>query len=98
MNQTTKLHASKPRSIHSLAPLAGGLRRAVTARLMRDFGVRIPPPLIRRVLDEAMAVAQETGFPNLFFPAVAEEKARLVSVALAEPPADHSTHSLSHAA
>jgi len=98
MNHHTKLHIPKPHSIDSLAPLAGGLRRAVTARLMRDFGVRIPPPLIRRVLDEAMEVAKETGFPNLFFPAVAEEKARLVSAALSEPPIDQSSRSLRNAA
>jgi len=61
---------------------------------MRDFGVRIPPPLIRRVLDEAMEVAQETGFPNLFFPAVAEEKARFVSAALADHPVDHTRRAL----
>ena len=78
-----------PPSINSLAPLAGDLRRTVSARLIRDYGVRIPPPLIRRVLDEAMEVAQETGFPNLFFPAVAEEKARLVFTALSELPTQH---------
>ena len=76
----------------------GDLRRAVTARLMRDFGIRIPPPLIRRVLDEAMDVAQETGFPSLFFPAVAEEKARFVFAALAPSPAHRSEQNLQHAA
>src|ERR1700722_14740799 len=98
MNRHAKLPAAKPSSINSLADIPGGLRRTVTARLMRDFGVRIPPPLIRRVLDEAMEVAQETGFPNLFFPALAEEKARLVSAALAEHPVDQEARALSHAA
>ncbi len=98
MNHQTKLPIARPHPIYSLTQLTGGLRRAVTARLMRDFGVRIPPPLIRRVLDEAMEVAQETGFPNLFFPAVAEEKARFVSAALADHPVDHSHRTLSNAA
>src|ERR1700733_570743 len=94
MNQRTKTLAAKPHSVSSLAHLAGPLRRTVFSRLMRDFGVRIPPPLIRRVLDEAMEVAHQTGFPNLFFPAVAEEKARLVSAALADHPVDHTHRAL----
>ncbi|MEI9894073.1 MAG: hypothetical protein WDN28_09345 [Chthoniobacter sp.] len=100
MNQRTKLLATKPHSIDSLAPLAGSLRRHVLARLMREFGVRVPPPLIRRILDEAVEVAQETGFPNLFFPAVAEEKARLVFASLDDQhhPFDHSSRSLQSAA
>jgi len=98
MNRRTKLLANKPQSLNSLTHLVSGLRRTVSARLMREFGVRVPPPLIRRVLDEAMEVAQETGFPTLFFPAVAEEKARLVSAALAEHPFDQTHGTLSHAA
>lgn len=98
MNRRTKLQANPPPSIQSLTQLGGHLRRTVTARLMRDFGVRIPPPLIRRVVDEAVEVAQETGFPNLFFPALAEEKARLVFVSLADHPFENTHHVLSHAA
>ncbi len=97
MNQQTHLLTTQPHSIRSLSRLAADLRRAVTARLMRDFGVRIPPVLIRRVLDEAMEVAQETGFPNLFFPALAEEKARLVYATLSEPE-DHGSRNLRNAA
>jgi len=98
MNRHTKLLATKPESVHSLAQLTGGLRRTVFARLMREFGVRVPPPLIRRVLDEAAEVAQETGFPNLFFPALAEEKARFVIAALGDHPFDQTSRALSHAA
>jgi hypothetical protein len=100
MNHRTKLLATKPQSIRSLTHLVGDLRRTVATRLMREFGVRIPPPLIRRVLDEAVEVAQETGFPNLFFPAIAEEKARLVFASLDDHhhPFDHSSRDLSHAA
>ena len=58
MNRRTKLIATQPQPVPSLAQLAGSLRRAVAARLMREFGLRVPPPLIRRVLDEAMEVAQ----------------------------------------
>jgi hypothetical protein len=98
MKHRTKLLAAKPQSVHSLAHLAGDLRRTVSARLMREFGVRIPPPLIRRVVEEAVEVAQETGFPNLFFPAVAEEKARFVMAALGAHPFDETSRTLSRAA
>jgi hypothetical protein len=98
MNRRTKILASKPQSINSLSHLIGGLRRTVATRLMREFGVRIPPPLIRRVLDEAVEAAQETGFPNLFFPALAEEKARLVSAALDDHPFDETSRVLRTAA
>jgi hypothetical protein len=99
MNRRTKILATQPQPLHSLAPLANGLRRTVSARLMREFGVRVTPALIRRVLDDATEVAQGTGFPNLFFPALAEEKARFVLAALGDPhPYDHAGGSLSHAA
>jgi hypothetical protein len=98
MNRRTKTIATKPQSLRSLAHLVGDLRRTVSARLMREFGVVVPPPLIRRVLDEAMELAQETGFPTLFFPAVAEEKARLVSAALGDHHLEEVPGDLSHAA
>ena len=99
MNRRTKTLATKPQSLNSLAPLASGLRRTVSARLMRDFGVRVTPALIRRVLDDATEVAQESGFPNLFFPALAEEKARFVLAALGDHhPYDQTARTLSHAA
>ncbi len=99
MNRRTKILASKPQPLTSLAHLTGTLRRTVSARLMREFGVRVPPALIRRVLDEATEIAQETGFPNLFFPTLAEEKARFVLAALGDHhPYDHANGDLSHAA
>jgi hypothetical protein len=91
MSRRIKLQSNEPHSIHPSTHRAIDLRRAVSTRLMRDFGVRVPPALIRRVLDEAMETVQETGFPNLFFPAVAEEKARLVFATLGEGPTDHSS-------
>ena len=99
MNRRTKTFASKPQPLNSLAHLTGTLRRTVSTRLMREFGVRVPPALIRRVLDEATEIAQETGFPNLFFPTLAEEKARFVLTALGDHhPYDHASGDLSHAA
>jgi hypothetical protein len=98
MNRRSKLLATKPQPLNSLAQLTSSLRRTVAARLMRDFGVRIPPALIRRVIDDAVALAEETGFPNLFFPVVAEEKARFVSTALGNHAHDATSHALSHAA
>jgi hypothetical protein len=99
MNPRSKSLSAKPQSLSSLAHLAGGLRRTVYTRLMREFGVRIPPPLIRRVVDEAVEVAQETGFPNLFFPALAEEKARLIFAAISDHhPFDETSRALQSAA
>jgi hypothetical protein len=98
MNRRPYLHAAKPTPIHSFSHLAGDLRRRVSARLMRDFGVRVPPTLIRRVLEEALEAAQETGFPNLFFPALAEEKARFVYTSLGGASTRHSPQSLRTAA
>ena len=97
MNRRPKLQASEPHTIHPSTHRAIDLRRTVSARLMRDFGVRVPPALIRRVLDEAMETVQETGFPHLFFPAVAEEKARFVFAALGEAPTDHTSRVLADA-
>jgi hypothetical protein len=62
------------------------LKRSVTARLSREFGEMLPAPLVRRVVEEAECVAHETGFPDLFFPEVAQEKVRLVAAALSDSP------------
>ncbi len=98
MNRRNQLQLATPQPIRSLSHLAGHLRRSVGRRLMRDFGVRLSPALIRRVLDEAMETAQETGFPTLFFPVVAEEKARLVFSALDQSDRQPSSQNLRHAA
>jgi hypothetical protein len=98
MNHRHPFLANQPLSVHPLSALAGGLRRTVSARLMREFGVRVPPALLRRVLDDAMEVAEQTGFPSLFFPAVAEEKARFVSAALDDHPFDRTPRNLRTAA
>lgn len=86
MNSHPRAHLQRPTSITSLSPLTGVLKRAVTARLSREFGEMLPEPLVRRVVEEAEYVADESGFPNLFFPAVAEEKVRLVAAALSDSP------------
>ncbi len=98
MNRQTKLLAAQPQPLGSPTQIAGNLQRNVSARLMHEFGMRIPPPLIRRVLDEAMEVAQETGFPNLFFPTLAEEKARFVMAALGDHPFVEASRTLRTAA
>lgn len=86
MNSHPRSHLQRPSSITSLSPLTGVLKRTVTARLSREFGDMLPEPLVRRVVEEAEYVARESGFPNLFFPAVAEEKVRLVAAALSDSP------------
>src|SRR4051794_36047362 len=98
MNRRIKPHVAQLPSLQPLSQIAGDLRRSVTARLMREFGVRLTSPLIRRVLDEASEVAEDTGFPNLFFPALAEEKARFVSTALGADPCESAPRSFRNAA
>lgn len=86
MNTHSRSHLQRPNSLNSPAPLTGVLKRSVTARLSREFGEMLPAPLLSRVVEEAEFTARETGFADLFFPAVAEEKMRLVAGALCESP------------
>jgi hypothetical protein len=90
MNSHPRSHLQRPSPIESLAPLTGVLKRTVTTRLAREFGDHLPLPLLRRAMEEAESVARSTGFTDLFFPALAEEKVRLVSAAVCEDavPAD----------
>jgi len=85
MNRPNLNQAPKPASLPSLSRLTGELRRSVSAQLMREFGLQLTPSLVRRVVDDASDLAQQTGFPNLFFPALAQEKARLVFASLRHP-------------
>lgn len=98
MNNLFRTHLQRPSSGGSATPLTGILKRTVTARLAREFGEQLPPPLFRRALDEAEAVASSTGFGDLFFPALAEEKIRLVSTAVSDGPFARSRHRLRSAA
>ena len=96
MNRHVRSHLQRPEPVSSLLLLTGVLKRSVTARLTREFGERLPQSLFRRALDDAETAAHSTGFPNLFFPALAEEKVRLVSAAI--PPESHGHPALFHAA
>ena len=98
MNRRNLNQASKPTSLQSLSRLTGQLRRTVSAQLMHEFGFQLTPSLIHRVIDEASDLAQETGFPNLFFPTLAEEKARLVFASLRDPSFDQAPSILRRAA
>jgi hypothetical protein len=55
------------------------LKAAIAHRLMQNYSDRLPVVLIRRALDDAEDLADETGFPQLFLPALAEEKVSLLS-------------------
>jgi len=72
------------------------LKAKVGKRLVRQFGGRVPGSLIGRALDEAIETATLTGFPHLFFPALAEEKVGLVLAAISEH--SHERGALQHAA
>lgn len=71
-------------SVDSLADLIGSLKKSIGQRLTREFRQCVPVVVIRRALDDAAEVARSTDFPHLFFPALAEEKVRLVSAALCD--------------
>jgi hypothetical protein len=66
----------------SLENLIPALKAKVGKRLVRQFGRTVPGSLIGRALDEAVETASSTGFPFLFFPALAEEKVHLVFAAI----------------
>lgn len=83
MNHLSRSHLQRPAPETAPTPLIGILKRSVAARLTREFGDRLPPPLIRRALDEAEVAAHSTGFPELFFPELAEEKMRRASTTVA---------------
>ncbi len=86
MHNHLRSHLQRATSSGPITPVTGILKRTVTARLTREFGEHLPQPLFRRALDEAEAVAHSTGFGDLFFPALAEEKIRLVSTAVRDSP------------
>lgn len=65
-----------------LEVLIPALKAKVGKRLVRQFGRTVPGSLIGRALDEAVETALSTGFPHLFFPALAEEKVHLVFAAI----------------
>lgn len=71
-------------SVDSLADLVGSLKKTVSQRLTREFRQCVPVVVIRRAIDDAVEIARSTDFPHLFFPALAEEKVRLVSAALCD--------------
>lgn len=83
-------------TVISLADLVGDLKKTVGQRLTREFRRELPVPLIRRALDEAAESAWTTDFPHLFFPALAEERVRLVHAAV--HPEAHDDRVLRHAA
>jgi hypothetical protein len=64
--------------------LIPALKARVGKRLVRQFGRTVPGSLIGRALDEAVEAATSTGFPHLFFPALAEEKVHLVFTAISQ--------------
>lgn len=52
----------------------------VRAMIEREFSIRLDQPrLLRQALNEAEAIAWQTGFPQLVFPSLALEKARAVA-------------------
>lgn len=50
--------------------------------LVREFGTSLSGngPLLKAVLNEAEALAWQTGYPHLLFPVLAEEKAAAVNL------------------
>ena len=51
----------------------------VTKRLTEKYSSLLPPSLLRRALRDAVELAQESEFPMLFLPELAEEKVRMVA-------------------
>ncbi|HEX5175746.1 MAG TPA: hypothetical protein VFV83_01890 [Chthoniobacteraceae bacterium] len=51
----------------------------LSRQLRAKYSACVPGSLFKRALDDAHALAHESGFPLLFLPELAEEKVRLVS-------------------
>lgn len=53
----------------------------VKARILHDFQASLPEHehVLELAVNEAEAIAWQTGFPQLFFPVLAEENARAVA-------------------
>ncbi|HEX8312851.1 MAG TPA: hypothetical protein VF614_16125 [Chthoniobacteraceae bacterium] len=56
------------------------MKKALRHRLTAEFRKSLPEALIRRALDEAEQLSASTDFPQLFFPALAEEQVRRIAV------------------
>jgi hypothetical protein len=88
MNTRTNTHGARTSNAstqeNSLANLIPALKAKMGKRLVRQFGRTVPGSLIGRALDDAVETASATGFPHLFFPAIAEEKVHLVFTALSQ--------------
>ena len=86
MKSTTPIRTSRNTSASthddSVETLIPALKARVGKRLVRQYGRTVPGSLIGRALDEAVETASSTGFPFLFFPALAEEKVHLVFAAI----------------
>src|SRR6266850_216040 len=63
-------------SCHKLAARVEKIKRAIIA----EFHDPLSEPLLRLALNEAEALAWQTEFPHLVFPALATEKAQAVVV------------------
>jgi len=78
------------RPLASTCPSATGVTGRVARQLTRAYEHLLPPALVCRALHDAEELARETGFPDLFFPVLAEEKVRSVSDFLSRTPDQHS--------
>ena len=100
MKSRTNIRSSRNASVSThedhFENLIPALKARVGKRLVRQFGGTVPGSLIGRALDEAVETASSTGFPHLFFPALAEEKVHLVFAAISRDLQERAT--LQHAA
>ncbi len=65
-----------------LQPTPTTLKQTVTESLRETWRGQLPEALIRRTIEEAEETARGTGFPQLFFPVLAEERVRSVHTAV----------------
>src|ERR1043166_3452418 len=65
------------------------LKQSITDDLTSRFAGRLSPDLIGQVVNEADALAHETGFRVLFLPVLAEERAAVASRWQANQPDQH---------
>ena len=84
MNAMISHRLGTTRALRSSGANYPQVKRTLRARLVHEFGEQIPVALIRRAMADAENSAEDTGYPQLFFPELAEEKVRQMAQ-FAEP-------------
>ncbi len=65
--------------VESHVPPVALLSRVLRGHLLHRYRGALPTPELHRVFEEAERLAEESGFPHLVLPVLAEERLRLAA-------------------